>query len=50
MNVAYSEFQTAVGTAATQQGLVPQPADGGMQSAVVSDMKKSGFTVAAGLT
>jgi multiple sugar transport system substrate-binding protein len=47
VNVAYTEFQTAFGSAATSKGSFLSPLTA-VQSAVVSDMKKSGFTVAAG--
>jgi len=46
VNVAYTEFQTAFGSAATSKGSFLTPLSA-VQSAVVSDMKKSGFTVAA---
>ena len=47
VNVAYSEFSTAFGGAATSKGSFLTPLSA-VQSAVLSDMKKSGFTVAAG--
>jgi multiple sugar transport system substrate-binding protein len=47
VNVAYTEFQTAFGSAATSKGSFLSPLTA-VQSAVVNDMKKSGFTVAAG--
>ena len=47
VNVAYSEFTTAFGSAATSKSSFLSPLSS-VQSAVVSDMKKSGFTVAAG--
>jgi len=47
VNVAYSEFTTAFGSAATSKGSFLTPLTA-VQSAVVNDMKKSGFTVAAG--
>jgi multiple sugar transport system substrate-binding protein len=47
VNVAYTEFQTAFGSAATSKGSFVSPLTA-VQSAVVNDMKKSGFTVAAG--
>jgi multiple sugar transport system substrate-binding protein len=47
VNVAYTEFQTAFGGAATSRGSFLSPLSA-VQSAVVGDMKKSGFTVAAG--
>jgi multiple sugar transport system substrate-binding protein len=45
VNVAYTEFQTAFGTAASSKGSFLSPLTA-VQSAVVNDMKKSGFTVA----
>jgi multiple sugar transport system substrate-binding protein len=47
VNVAYSEFTTVFGSAAASKGsfLTPLAA---IQTAVLNDMKKSGFTVAAG--
>ena len=47
VNVAYSEFTTVFGSAATSKSSFLSPLSS-VQSAVVSDMKKSGFTVAAG--
>ena len=47
VNVAYTEWQTAFGKAASSKGSFLTPLSA-VQSAVVSDMKKSGFTVAAG--
>ena len=47
VNVAYSEFSTAFGGAVTSKGSFLTPLSA-VQSAVLSDMKKSGFTVAAG--
>ena len=47
MNVAYSEFSTAFGGAATSKGSFLTPLSA-VQSAVLNDMKKSGFTVATG--
>jgi multiple sugar transport system substrate-binding protein len=47
VNVAYSEFTTAFGSAASGKSSFLPPLTA-VQSAVVSDMKKSGFTVAAG--
>ena len=47
VNVAYSEFTTVFGSAAISKGSFLSPLSS-VQSAVVSDMKKSGFTVAAG--
>lgn len=46
VNVAYSEFTTAFGGAVTSKGSFLSPL-AQVQSAVVNDMKKSGFTVAA---
>jgi multiple sugar transport system substrate-binding protein len=46
VNVAYSEFQTAFGGAVTSKGSFLSPL-AQIQSAVLNDMKKSGFTVAA---
>jgi multiple sugar transport system substrate-binding protein len=46
VNVAYSEFTTAFGGAAASKGSFLSPLTS-VQSAVVSDMKKNGFTVAA---
>jgi multiple sugar transport system substrate-binding protein len=47
VNVAYSEFTTVFGSAAIGKSSFLSPLSS-VQSAVVSDMKKSGFTVAAG--
>jgi multiple sugar transport system substrate-binding protein len=47
VNVAYSEFQTAFGGAVTSKGSFLSPL-AQIQSAVLNDMKKSGFTVQAG--
>ena len=47
VNVAYSEFTTRFGSAAVSKSSFLSPLSS-VQSAVVSDMKKSGFTVAAG--
>ena len=47
VNVAYTEFQTAFGSAASSKGSFLSPLTA-VQSTVVNDMKKSGFTVAAG--
>jgi multiple sugar transport system substrate-binding protein len=47
VNVAYSEFQTAFGAAATSKGSFLSPL-AQVQSTVLNDMKKSGFTVQAG--
>ncbi len=47
VNVAYSDFTTAFGSAAISKSSFLSPLSS-VQSAVVSDMKKSGFTVAAG--
>ena len=47
VNVAYSEFTTAFGSAATSKSSFLTPLTQ-MQSSVLSDMKKSGFTVQAG--
>jgi multiple sugar transport system substrate-binding protein len=47
VNVAYSEFITAFGGAVTSKASFLSPL-AQVQSAVLSDMKKSGFTVAAG--
>jgi multiple sugar transport system substrate-binding protein len=47
VNVAYTEFQTAFGGAASSKGSFLSPLTA-VQSSVVNDMKKSGFTVAAG--
>jgi multiple sugar transport system substrate-binding protein len=47
VNVAYTEFQTAFGSAASGKGSFLSPLTA-VQSTVVNDMKKSGFTVAAG--
>jgi multiple sugar transport system substrate-binding protein len=47
VNVAYSEFQTAFGGAVTSKGSFLSPL-AQVQSAVLNDMKKSGFTVQAG--
>jgi multiple sugar transport system substrate-binding protein len=47
VNVAYSEFTTAFGGAAISKSSFLSPLSS-VQSAVVSDMKKSGFTVSAG--
>jgi multiple sugar transport system substrate-binding protein len=47
VNVAYTQFHTAFGAAATSKGSFLSPLSS-VQSAVVSDMKKSGFTVATG--
>jgi multiple sugar transport system substrate-binding protein len=47
VNVAYSEFATAFGGAAASKGSFLSPLTA-VQSAVVTDMKKNGFTVAAG--
>jgi multiple sugar transport system substrate-binding protein len=44
VNVAYSEFTTAFGTAATSKGSFLTPL-AQLQSTVFNDMKKSGFTV-----
>jgi multiple sugar transport system substrate-binding protein len=46
VNVAYSEFQTAFGGAVTSKGSFLSPL-AQMQSTVLNDMKKSGFTVQA---
>jgi multiple sugar transport system substrate-binding protein len=46
VNVAYSEFTTAFGTAAASKGSFLSPLSA-IQTAVLNDMKKSGFTVAA---
>jgi multiple sugar transport system substrate-binding protein len=46
VNVAYSEFTTAFGTATTSKGSFLTPLDQ-LQSTVLNDMKKSGFTVQA---
>jgi multiple sugar transport system substrate-binding protein len=46
VNVAYSEFQTAFGGAVTSKGSFLSPL-AQIQSAVLNDMKKSGFTVQA---
>ena len=45
VNVAYTEFQAAFGGAANSKGSFLSPLTA-VQSAVVNDMKKSGFTVA----
>jgi hypothetical protein len=47
VNVAYSEFQTAFGGAVTSKGSFLSPL-AQIQSVVLNDMKKSGFTVQAG--
>ncbi len=47
VNVAYSEFQTAFGSAAASKGSFLSPL-AQIQSTVLNDMKKSGFTVQAG--
>jgi len=47
VNVAYSEFTTAFGGAVTSKGSFLAPL-AQVQTAVLSDMKKSGFTVQAG--
>jgi multiple sugar transport system substrate-binding protein len=47
VNVAYSEFTTVFGSAASSKGSFLTPLDA-IQTAVLNDMKKSGFTVAAG--
>jgi len=47
VNVAYSQFTTYFGAAATSKGSFLTPL-AQVQNAVVSDMKKSGFTVSAG--
>jgi multiple sugar transport system substrate-binding protein len=47
VNVAYSEFTTAFGAAATSKGSFLTPLTQ-IQSTVLNDMKKSGFTVQAG--
>jgi multiple sugar transport system substrate-binding protein len=47
VNVAYSEFTTVFGSAAIGKSSFLSPLSS-VQSAVVSDMKKSGFSVAAG--
>jgi multiple sugar transport system substrate-binding protein len=47
VDVAYTEFTTAFGGAVTGRASFLSPL-AQVQSAVVSDMKKSGFTVAAG--
>ncbi|HZR52547.1 MAG TPA: extracellular solute-binding protein [Streptosporangiaceae bacterium] len=47
VNVAYGEFTTAFGAAATSKGSFLAPLTQ-VQSTVVNDMKKSGFTVQAG--
>jgi len=47
VNVAYSEFTTAFGGAAASKGSFLSPLTA-VQSAVVTDMKKNGFTVQAG--
>jgi len=44
--VAYSEFTTAFGGAVTSKGSFLSPLTQ-VQTTVVNDMKKSGFTVAA---
>ena len=46
VNVAYSEFTTAFGSAAASKGSFLSPLSA-IQTAVLNDMKKSGFTVAA---
>ncbi len=46
VNVAYSEFTTAFGTATTSKGSFLTPL-AQLQSTVLNDMKKSGFTVQA---
>jgi multiple sugar transport system substrate-binding protein len=46
VNVAYTEFTTAFGSAAASKGSFLNPL-AQIQSTVLSDMKKSGFTVAA---
>ena len=45
--MAYSEFQTAFGGAVTSKGSFLSPL-AQIQSVVLNDMKKSGFTVQAG--
>jgi multiple sugar transport system substrate-binding protein len=47
VNVAYSEFTTVFGSAAQSKGSFLSPL-AQIQSTVLSDMKKSGFTVQAG--
>jgi multiple sugar transport system substrate-binding protein len=47
VNVAYSEFTTAFGSAAASKGSFLSPL-AQIQSTVLNDMKKSGFTVQAG--
>jgi multiple sugar transport system substrate-binding protein len=47
VNVAYSEFTTAFGSAANAKGSFLTPLTA-IQTAVLSDMKKTGFTVQAG--
>jgi multiple sugar transport system substrate-binding protein len=47
VNVAYSEFTSAFGSAAASKGSFLSPL-ASIQAAVLNDMKKSGFTVTAG--
>jgi multiple sugar transport system substrate-binding protein len=47
VNVAYSEFTSAFGSAAASKGSFLSPL-AAIQAAVLTDMKKSGFTVEAG--